>query len=140
MADNPKVVPIWMGTVEDAVAKFKDRSAEEQEVICQGLAEKYKNEEVGAKARELFKAARPKPAEAKKAEDRVVRLVRRPDGEWVGVWESAEPKPQPEEPTPEDEPKKAAVEDAVDGAVEVEGRKADVRLNLSAPYDIARTF
>ena len=56
-----------------------------------------------------------------------------------------EPKPEPAKPEPEEDekPKKAAVEDAVGDPVEeeeVEERKADVRLNLSAPYDIARTF
>src|SRR5262249_15113864 len=125
MVDNPKVVPIWMGVVEDAVAKFKDRSAEEQEVICQGLAEKYNNEEVGAKARELFKAVRPKP----------LRKHWRLDG---GYRPTAGPKPQPKpvepepEPPPEEELRKATEPKLVEA---VEGNGV---LDKDAPLDNAR--
>jgi hypothetical protein len=55
---DPKgvVIPIWMSAVEEAVAKFRGASVEEQEVICRRLGEK--NEEAGAKARELFGLAK----------------------------------------------------------------------------------
>ena len=89
MVDEPKVVPMWMGVVEGAVAKFKGDSAEEQEVICVGLGEEY-GLEAAEKARELFKAARS-----------ILKPV------------DAAPKPEPHEPEPEDEEgEKAAVEEA----------------------------
>ena len=89
MVDEPKVVPMWMGVVEGAVAKFKGDSAEEQEVICVGLGDEY-GLEAADKARELFKAERAK--------------LEPIDGAR---------KPEPQEPEPEDEEeKKAAVKEA----------------------------
>src|SRR5262249_31128855 len=89
MVDEPQVVPMWMGVVEGAVAKFKGDSAEEQEVICVGLGDEY-GLEAAEKARELFKATRAK--------------LKPVDGA---------PKPEPQEPEPEgEEEKKAAVTEA----------------------------
>jgi putative DNA primase/helicase len=65
---NGRVVPIWMGVVEDAVAKYKNVSPEEQEVICEGIKEEY-GHEAKVKARELFGLrAKPKPVEKPKVD------------------------------------------------------------------------
>ena len=148
------VVPIWMGVVEDAVAKFKDASVEEQQVICGQIAHEYKSEEAGAKAREFFSSARVELEYQRiKSGDELARrracaefervngnglanrlrswlgLMRRLAGEAVRnpvAGPKVEPEAEVEEPRPED--------------VEVEEAKEVVRLNLSAPYDIARTF
>src|SRR5262245_35613164 len=55
MTEKGKVVPMWMGVVEGAVAKFKAASPEEQEFISIGLGDEYGPEAAG-KAREMFRA------------------------------------------------------------------------------------
>src|SRR6516164_8309072 len=79
MVDELEVAPMWMATVQGAVAKFNEASPDEQEVICLRLGEDY-GPEAADKARELFKAerarvlaeaikARPKPASIKVVRD-----------------------------------------------------------------------
>ena len=79
MVDELEVAPMWMATVQGAVAKFNEASPDEQEVICLRLGEDY-GPEAADKARELFKAertrvlaeaveARPKPAPIKVVRD-----------------------------------------------------------------------
>jgi len=57
MVDEPEVGPMWMATVQGAVAKFKEASPEEQEIICLRLEEDY-GVEAATKAKDLFKAER----------------------------------------------------------------------------------
>ena len=117
MTDERKIVPLWIGAVEDAVAKFKEASVEEQEIICVGLGQKCAPE-AAEMARRLFAAARPKPVEAakpveaEKAGGGGWRFVQRADGSkwWVRgtdwrrhfgpmpqlkVVEQAKPEPEP---------------------------------------------
>ena len=41
MVDELEVAPVWMATVQGAVAKFNEASPDEQEVICLRLGENY---------------------------------------------------------------------------------------------------
>jgi hypothetical protein len=136
---DPKavVIPIWMGMVEDAVAKFKGASVEEQEVICDQLGEKSK--EAGAKARPLFGLARVELEYQKikswdelgkrRACDEFERLngnelanrlraklglMRRLAGQRVAVRKvEPEPKPKIDEPEPASEPVEAKLPSVV---------------------------
>ena len=98
MVDELEVAPMWMATVQGAVAKFNEASPDEQEVICLRLGENY-GPEAAAKARELFKAerarvfvdaverikARPKPAPIKVVRDEEEEPRRKPVGSRLGI-------------------------------------------------------
>ena len=98
MVDELEVAPVWMATVQGAVAKFNEASPDEQEVICLRLGENYEPE-AAAKARELFKAerarvfvdaverikARPKPAPIKVVRDEEEEPRRKPVGSRLGI-------------------------------------------------------
>ena len=93
MVDEPEVGPMWMATVQGAVAKFKGDSAEEQEVICVGLGEEY-GPEAAAKARELFTEEK-----ARLVANAVERIKARPKSPSIKVVRDEE---QEEEPRIED--------------------------------------
>lgn len=107
MVDERKVVPIWMGVVEDAIAKFRGASVEEQEVISVELGVKCGSPEAAAKARELFAAA-VKPAGVPLVQRSGVWYEEGSGRRWLGPKPQPRPKPEPQ-PT-EEEPKKAAVQ------------------------------
>src|SRR6516165_4748610 len=89
MVDEPEVGPMWMATVQGAVAKFKGDSAEEQEVICVGLGEEY-GPEAAAKARELFKEEK-----ARLVANDVERIKARPKSPSIKVVRDEEQEEEP---------------------------------------------
>jgi putative DNA primase/helicase len=114
-----------------AIEALKRVSPEEREAACLRLAEEYGQEAV-AKARKLLRERGIGAEIARRAAGITAKLEAVEPAEVAPPTEEPEPAPERGEAEPKEEPR-------VDEKRR-ELNREQVRLNLSAPYDIARTF